>query len=89
MRGRCPDLLPIDEVIIAVPSRPRAQRREIGTGAGLGEALAEPVVSLRIFGRDGPFCSGVPNVNTTGPTMLMLNDSGSGAGACNNSSMKM
>jgi hypothetical protein len=40
-----PDLLAVDAVAVAVEGRPGAYRGQVGTGAGLGEALAEDHVT--------------------------------------------
>ena len=47
MGGGGPELLPVDDVVIALEARLRAQRGEIGTRAGLRKALAEPIVETR------------------------------------------
>ena len=44
---RAPDLLAVQHVVVAVALGPRAQRREIGAGAGLGEALAPHLVAAQ------------------------------------------
>jgi len=46
VRERGPDLLAIDDVVIAVAHGLGLERGEIGTGAGLGIALAPPCVVL-------------------------------------------
>ena len=46
VRARAPDLLAGHDVLVAVARRLRAQRREIGAGLGLGEALAPHVLAL-------------------------------------------
>src|SRR5262249_58502590 len=38
-----PDLVSVDDEVVAITSRSGAQRREIGAGVGLAEALAPPV----------------------------------------------
>ena len=38
-----PDLVPVDDVLVAVAHRARAQRREVGAGVGFAEALAPAV----------------------------------------------
>src|SRR5215207_4634723 len=43
---RRPGLLAGDDVIVAVALRRRLERGEVGAGAGLGEALAPPVVEI-------------------------------------------
>jgi len=40
-------------------------------------------------GRNFFFCASLPNAAITGPTMLTLNGSGEGAGACCSSSSQM
>ena len=46
-RERGPGLLAVDDVVVAVAHGRGLQRREIGAGAGLREALAPPVVERR------------------------------------------
>ena len=46
MRGRCPELLAIDDVVVAVANSGRAQRSEVGARARFGEALAKPVIDV-------------------------------------------
>ena len=51
---RGPDLLPGDDVVVAVAHRLAAQRREVGAGAGLGEALAPDLVAAQDRRAGGP-----------------------------------
>ena len=44
---RAPDLLAVEHVVVAVAIGARAQRREVGTGARLGEALAPHLVAAQ------------------------------------------
>ena len=44
---RRPRLLPVDDELVAVADRGRAQRGEVGAGVGLGEALRPPDVEVR------------------------------------------
>ncbi len=46
MRGRCPDLLPVHHVVVAVPLRRGLQRGKVGARARFGEALAPPVIKV-------------------------------------------
>ena len=46
VRGGGPDLLAVDDVVVALPLRRGPQAGEVGAGAGLGEALAPPVVEV-------------------------------------------
>ena len=48
-----PDLLTVDDVVVAVAHRPRLERREIGAGVGLAEPLAPDHVATRSCGRGG------------------------------------
>ena len=58
---RGPDLLAAHDVVVAVAHRLRAQRREVGPGAGLGEALAPHVVALEdAAGGSGPSARACP-----------------------------
>ena len=41
-----PDLVPVDDVLVAVERRRGAQRREVGPGVGLAEPLAPPVAAV-------------------------------------------
>ena len=43
---RGPGLLAVDDVVVAVALRRGLERGEVGAGAGLGEALAPPVVEI-------------------------------------------
>ncbi len=47
LRQRGPGLLPVDDVVVALAHSRALQTGEIGAGAGLGEALAPPVVERR------------------------------------------
>ena len=57
MRARGPDLLPVDDPVIAVALRPRAQRRQVRPARGFGEQLAphllaaqrRPHVAIELF----------------------------------------
>ena len=42
---RVPHLLPVDDELVAVGHRPTLERREVGAGVGLAEALAPDVVA--------------------------------------------
>ena len=46
LRQRGPGLLAVDDVVVAVALGRGLQRGEVGAGAGLGEALAPPVVEI-------------------------------------------
>ena len=46
LRQRGPGLLAVDHVVAVGALRRSLQRREIGAGAGLGEALAPPIVEI-------------------------------------------
>ena len=46
VRGRGPDLLAVDDVMVAVASGRGLQRGEVRPGARLGEALAPPIVDI-------------------------------------------
>ena len=50
VRTRAPDLLPVHHVLVAVPLRASAQRREIRSGLRLGEALAPHALALQDAG---------------------------------------
>ncbi|MNQ86181.1 hypothetical protein D3C85_1013680 [compost metagenome] len=47
MSGGGPQLLAVKHVVVAIAHRGGSQRRQVGTRARLGEALAEPVVHVR------------------------------------------
>ena len=47
-----PDLVTVDHELVAVAHRGRAQRREVGAGVGLAEALAPPVASADQAGQE-------------------------------------
>ena len=47
-----PDLVPVDDVLVAVERRRRAQRREVGPGVGLAETLAPPVAAVDEAGQE-------------------------------------
>ena len=44
VRARGPDLLPVDDELVAVGDRARAEVREVGAGVGLAEQLAPDLV---------------------------------------------
>ena len=46
LRQRGPGLLAVDDVVVALAHRARLEAGEVGAGAGLGEALAPPVVEV-------------------------------------------
>ncbi len=46
VRGRCPDLLPVHHVVVAVALRRGLQRGKVGSRARFGEPLAPPVVEV-------------------------------------------
>ena len=46
VRRRGPDLLAVDDVIVALALGRGLQRRKVGAGARLGKALAPPVVDI-------------------------------------------
>ena len=56
---RRPDLLPRDDVLVAVAHGPGAQRRQVAPGAGLGEPLAPHLVAAQDGGEEpGPLLGG-------------------------------
>src|SRR6266700_3767021 len=46
LRQRCPGLLAVDDIFVALALGLGLERGEVGAGAGLGEALAPPVVDV-------------------------------------------
>ena len=46
VRGRGPDLLAVDDVVVAVALGRGLERGEVRAGAGLGKALAPPIVEI-------------------------------------------
>ena len=52
---RGPGLLAVDDVVVAVAHRRRAQRREVGPGLGFGEPLAPPDVEVGRGGQESLF----------------------------------
>ena len=65
---RAPDLLAVHHVVVAVAHGAGAQRREVGAGAGLGEALAPHLVAAQDLAAGArAFCSSVPSAMSVGP----------------------
>ena len=62
-----PDLLAGDDPVVAVLDRARLERREVGAGVGLGEALAPDLLGREDRGRKRSFCSSVPHTISVGP----------------------
>src|SRR5690606_19917824 len=54
MRRRGPDLLAVDDVVVAAATRPRAQAGEVGARAGLGVALCPPGIARGDRGQEAP-----------------------------------
>ena len=67
-----PDLLAVDDVLVAVAHRPGAQRREVGAGLRLGEALAPDALARAGCAAGGSArCSSVPSAISVGPACIM------------------
>ena len=66
-----PDLLAVDDPLVAVELGRGCSDGQVAPGVGLGEALA-PARSapLRISGRNSFFCSSVPHCRMVGPTRV-------------------
>ncbi len=75
-----PDLLAVDDVLVAVAHRAGLQGGQVGAGVGLAVADAEMQIAARILGRKKSFCSCVPNCMMVGPTVFMVS-MGTGAPA--------
>ena len=90
MRGRGPQLLAVDDVVVAIAhgrscARPPGRsRRPARRSPG---RTSSRCCAMR--GRKWRFCSSVPKAIRVGPIMFMLNEIGSGAGAMCSSSLKM
>jgi len=58
VRARRPDLLPVDDEVIALIDGACPEARQIGAGAGLGEALAPDLVGVENRGQVAPLLLG-------------------------------
>jgi hypothetical protein len=90
---RGPGLLAVDDVVVAAGVDAAhgggLDRRQVGAGARLGVALAPPVRPSRMRGSQCCFCSSLPYLISTGPSMLTPNGTMRGACASAHSFSKM
>ena len=66
-----PDLLAVDDVIVAVALGAGLQGGEVRSGVRLGVALAPADLAAAICGRCSGFCASVPYFSSAGPSIQM------------------